>query len=115
MPLDLRLALNAVSDIVTNRPLPLREFDQIYMKVGDIVVHAEFVARRFDKRRVVFLGDGDAIGLAMVHLRNEKVIDYGPSHVTVLDFDERLVNSVNTFAADYECSEMIRALSYNVI
>src|SRR2546427_8747449 len=115
MPLDLRLALNAVSDIVTNRPLPLREFDQIYMKIGDIVVHAEFVARRFDKRKVVFVGDGDAIGLAMVHLMNEKVIAYGPSHVTVLDFDERLVNSVNTFAADYECGDRIEARLYNVV
>lgn len=115
MPLDLRLALNAISDIVTNRPLPLREFDQIYMKVGDIVVHAEFVARRFDKRRVVFVGDGDAIGLAMIHLMNEKVIDYGPSHVTVLDFDERLVSSVNNFAADYGCGDRIQARPYNVV
>ena len=39
MALDLRAALNAVSDVVQNRPPPLREFDQIYMKVGDVVVH----------------------------------------------------------------------------
>jgi len=30
--IDLRAALNAVSDVVQNRPRPLRVFDQIYMK-----------------------------------------------------------------------------------
>lgn len=115
MALDLRLALNAVSDIVTNRPLPLREFDQIYMKVGDMVLHAEFVARRLDGRKIVFVGDGDGIGLAIVHLMNRKIIDYGPRHVTVLDFDERLVNSIQGFAADYECGDLVDAQLYNVV
>lgn len=115
MALDLRPALNAVSDVVFSRPLPLREYDQIYMKVGDMVVHAEFVARRLDKRSVVFVGDGDGIGLAVVHLMNQKIIDYGPRHVTVLDFDERLVNSIRRFAADYECDSLIDAQLYNVV
>ncbi len=115
MALDLRLALNAISDVVANRPQPLREFDQIYMKVGDLVVHAEFIARRFDGRSVVFVGDGDAIGLAIAHLMNEKVITKGPRHVTILDFDERMVNSVNTFAADYECGDRVDAKLYNVV
>ena len=30
--IDLRDALNAVSDVIQNRPRPIREFDQIYMK-----------------------------------------------------------------------------------
>ena len=115
MPFDLRVALNAVSDVVANRPLPLREFDQIYMKVGDLVVHAEFVARRFAGRSVVFVGDGDAIGLAIAHLMNEKVLDRGPSKILILDFDERMVNSVTSFAANYECAERIEAQLYNVV
>ena len=36
MKLDIRLAMNAVSDVIQNRPQPLREFDQIYMKAGDL-------------------------------------------------------------------------------
>jgi predicted methyltransferase len=113
--LDLRVALNAISDVVANRPQPLREFDQIYMKVGDFVVHAEFIARRFNGRSVVFVGDGDAIGLAIAHLMNEGVINYGPRHVTVLDFDERMVNSVNRFAAEFECADRVDAKLYNVV
>lgn len=115
MALDLRAALNAVSDVVQNRPLPLREFDQIYMKVGDVVVHAELVARRFHDRRVAFVGDGDAIGLCMAHLRNEGVIDYGPRQITIFDFDGRVVESVNEFARKSECEHLISARLYNVL
>lgn len=42
--IDLREAINAVSDVVQNRPRPLRDFDQIYMKTGDMVLQSEFVA-----------------------------------------------------------------------
>lgn len=30
--IDLKAAINAVSDVIQNRPRPLRTFDQIYMK-----------------------------------------------------------------------------------
>jgi N4-bis(aminopropyl)spermidine synthase len=115
MPIDLREALNAISDIVNNRPPPLREFDQIYMKVGDMVVHAEFISRHFDGKKIVFVGDGDAVGLSVAHLVHEGVLQYGPSEILVLDFDERMVNSINRFAADYDFADRIRAHLYNVI
>lgn len=38
MEFDLRKAINAISDVVQNRPAPIREFDQIYMKVADMVI-----------------------------------------------------------------------------
>ncbi len=115
MRLDLRLAMNSVSDVVQNRPQPLREFDQIYMKAGDLVVHAEFLARKLDGLNVAFVGDGDAVALAMVHLRGSEVIDYGPSAVTVFDFDERLVKSINKFAREYSYDHFVNAHLYNVI
>jgi hypothetical protein len=46
--IDLRAALNAVSDVIQNRPRPLRDFDQIYMKAGDMVMQSEFIARWAD-------------------------------------------------------------------
>lgn len=114
MALDLRAALNAVSDVVQNRPPPLREFDQIYMKVGDVVVHSELMARKFDGQRIAFVGDGDAIGLCMAHLQNERVIGYGPRQITIFDFDGRVVESVNDFARKSECEQLISARLYNV-
>lgn len=114
MSLDFRNALNTISDVVQNRPVPLREFDQIYMKVGDMVIQAEFIARTFQDCNVVFIGDGDAISLSIMHLRQKKVFDYAPSHILLLDFDERIVNAVNHFAEKNDLTEKIEAVLYNV-
>lgn len=112
--MDLRLALNMLSDVVQNRPPPLREFDQIYMKIGDMVIQAEFVARKYEGDHVVFLGDGDSISLSTMHLAQQGILDYGPSLVTVLDFDERIVNSINRFASHNNLDGKISAQLYNV-
>ena len=42
--IDLRAAINAVSDVIQNRPRRLREFDQIYMKAGTSSIHHGVVA-----------------------------------------------------------------------
>ncbi|MCK9392172.1 MAG: bis-aminopropyl spermidine synthase family protein [Syntrophales bacterium] len=114
MALDLREALNTISDVVQNRPSPLREFDQIYMKVGDLVIQSEFIARKFDGLDIVFIGDGDAISLCTVHLRQKEIFRYGPHHITVLDFDERIVKAVNHFAYNNDLGDKIEAVLYNV-
>ena len=112
--LDLRQAFNALSDVVVNRPAPLREFDQIYMKISDMLLQAELLSRWVHKKSLVFLGDGDAIGLTLVHLHTSGILDRGPSRVHVLDFDERIVNSINTFARANSLESIITAELYNV-
>lgn len=112
--LDLRQAFNALSDVVVNRPPPLREFDQIYMKISDMLLQAELLSRWTDDSSLVCIGDGDAIGLTLVHLKARGILELGPKHVHVLDFDERIVNSVLTFAKDYELVDQISAELYNV-
>jgi len=114
MTFDLRNAINAISDVVQNRPPPLREFDQIYMKVADMVIQAEYVARVFDDRHVVFVGDGDGIALSAAHLKAQHVIDYGPKSITLLDFDERIVTSVQRFGEKLRGVVDISAHLYNV-
>jgi N4-bis(aminopropyl)spermidine synthase len=114
MEFDLRKAINAISDVVQNRPIPLREFDQIYMKVADMVIQAEYVARVFDNKDVVFVGDGDGIALSAAHLKAQKVINYGPQSITLLDFDERIVNSVRRFGEKLSSHIRIASHLYNV-
>src|SRR4051812_28094865 len=111
---DLREALNAVSDVVQNRPRPLREFDQIYMKTGDMVLQSEFIARWADGRRLAFIGDGDAISVCVAYLKARGILSYGPSKIVVYDFDERIVNAVKRFA-DLEQIETLEAELYNVL
>lgn len=96
--IDLRAALNAVSDVVQNRPRPLRIFDQIHMKTGDMVMQSEIVADWSDGKRIAFIGDGDGISVCVTYLQARNILSFGPSHITVFDFDERTVNAVNRFA-----------------
>jgi predicted methyltransferase len=112
--IDLRAAINAISDVVQNRPRPLRIFDQIYMKAGDMVLQSEFVARWADRKRVAFIGDGDAISVCIAYLKARQIIDYGPSEIEVFDFDERICNAVLRFA-DRERLDNLKARTYNCL
>jgi predicted methyltransferase len=114
MSIDFRACLYALSDVIINRPKPLRLFDQIYMKLPDMLLQAELISRWFDQKSVLFIGDGDAIGLSVVHLSARNLLPGKPRHISVLDFDERVVNSVNHFAEEFGESDSIHAELYNV-
>lgn len=111
---DLRAAVNAVSDVVQNRPRPLREFDQIHMKTGDMVMQAEIVAEWANGKRLAFIGDGDAVSVCVAYLQEREVLDFGPTRITVFDFDERTVQAVKRFA-DRERLENLDAELYNCL
>lgn len=111
---DLRAAVNAISDVIQNRPRPLRAFDQIHMKAGDMVAQSEIVAAWADGRRLAFIGDGDGISVCVAYLKSRGIIDFGPSRVTVFDFDERIVGAVERFA-DRERVEHLDARLYNCL
>ncbi len=112
--IDLRSAINAVSDVVQNRPRPLRNFDQIFMKTGDMVLQSELVARWADKKRLAFIGDGDAISACVAYLHKREIVNYGPSEIVVFDFDERICGAVRRFA-DKEGLGQLKAKLYNCL
>jgi len=112
--IDLKAAINAISDVVQNRPRPLREFDQIYMKSGDMVLQSELVARWADGKRLAFIGDGDAISVSVAYLHKRGIIDYGPSSIVVYDFDQRVCGAVTRFA-DQERLECLSSQNYNCL
>lgn len=112
--IDLRAAINAISDVIQNRPAPLRIFDQIYMKAGDMVLQSEFVARWADGKRLAFIGDGDAISICVAYLKARDIVNYGPSQIVVFDFDERICSAVERFA-DRERLDTLEAKLYNCL
>lgn len=112
--IDLRAAINAISDVVQNRPRPLRELDQIYMKTGDMVLQSELVARWADGKRLAFIGDGDAISVCVAYLQKRGIIDYGPSKIVVFDFDQRICGAVERFA-DKERLDQLQPHLYNCL
>jgi predicted methyltransferase len=112
--IDLRAAINAISDVVQNRPRPLREFDQIYMKTGDMVLQSQLVAQWASGKRLAFIGDGDAISVCVAYLHENKIVNYGPTQIVVYDFDERICGAVNRFA-DKERLPNLSAQLYNCL
>ncbi len=111
---NLRETLNAISDVVNNRPRALREFDQIFMKTADMLLQSEHVSRHVDGKRLVCIGDGDAIGLGLMHLHNQNILSQGPKSLHVLDFDERVVYSVQRFAEKFNLKNKVTSELYNV-
>ena len=108
----MREALNAISAVINNRPSPIREFDQIYMKTGDMLLQTEFICNWFAEKEVTFIGDGDSIALSAMFLAKEGIVQHAPKKILVLDFDERIVNAINSFSGRYKLN--IAAKLYNV-
>lgn len=100
--------------MIQNRPRPLREFDQIYMKAGDMVMQSEFVGHWAHGRRIAFVGDGDSISVCVAYLLAREIVPYGPTKIKVFDFDERMVGAINRFA-DRERLENLEAELYNCL
>ena len=112
--IDLKSAINAISDVIQNRPRPLRQVDQIYMKAGDMVLQSELVAWWARDKKVAFIGDGDAISICVAYLHKREILDYGPTEIAVFDFDERICGAVTRFA-DRERLTQLRAHLYNCL
>lgn len=112
--IDLKAAINAISDVVQNRPRPLREMDQIYMKTGDMVLQSEMVAKWADGKKLAFIGDGDAISVSVAYLIHRRILNYGPTKIQVFDFDERICNAIKRFA-DRERIDTLDSTLYNVL
>jgi predicted methyltransferase len=84
------------------------------MKTGDMVLQSELVAHWADKRRLAFIGDGDAISVCVAYLQKRGILDYGPSKIVVFDFDERICGAIKRFA-DKERLEHLDAQLYNCL
>ena len=100
--------------MIQNRPRPLREFDQIYMKAADMVYQSELVSRWADGTRLAFVGDGDSISVCVAYLKARGIVEPGPSSIVVYDFDERMVGAIKRFA-EREGLETLDATLYNCL
>jgi len=101
MAIGPRKCWNVISDVVNNRPRPLREFDQIFMKTADLLPQTEHGGSLFDGTQVVFIGDGDATGACLAHLHGRGLLQYGPQQLHMLEFDERFGFSVERCVKQY--------------
>lgn len=96
------------------RPRPIRKVDQIFMLPGSQLVQAILAIDYLKYRDVVFMGDGDCMGLVIAHLANRCVFK-GPSKIRIFDFDERLLAFVEIVIRDLRLPpDLISCHRYNV-
>jgi len=98
-----------------DRPRPIRKNDQIFMLPGSQLIQALLVDDYLKYRDVVFVGDGDCMGLVVAHLANQGVLKKRPSKIRILDFDERILLFVKQAIKDLRLPpDLISVYRYNV-
>jgi predicted methyltransferase len=104
MPIEQAREYANLADIVINsRPTPNREYDQIYMLNGDMVRQLWQVAEYIQGKNIIFLGDGDGMSM-LLGLFAVKNYIASPKSMTVLDFDQRIINNISRFFHKHEIS-----------
>lgn len=86
--------LTSFRQLTTNRPRPLKDFDQGYISPEDTVARIIFLYRHADleDKNLLFLGDDDLTGLAAA-------LTGLPRQVVVLDVDQRLADFMRATGA----------------
>lgn len=83
----------SLANYLSHRPEPIRQYDQIHMRIGDLVPHAANVYRFAANKRLLVMGDSDGLVLALELLASRFGAKLaGPSEIHLLDFDLRILN-----------------------
>lgn len=95
------------------RPESLRAFDQIPMRGTDLLCQVKLIAPFLAGKRVAFMGDHDGTSLLLGLLSSHGLLR-GPAQMTLLDFDDRLLEVARALADDHNFSEQFTGRLYNV-
>ncbi len=99
--------------VATTRVQPLREFDQIAMRAGDLLRQVKLIAPYLAGKRVAFVGDNDGASrlIGLLGVRGHIPL---PASLTLLDFDERIVELTQSFAEEHGFGHLLHSRLYNV-
>lgn len=103
----------AVQLVERIRPKALRRFDQIPMRSLDMLCQVKLMAPYLAGRSVVFIGDYDCTSVLLALLGQAGCLP-SPAHMLVLDFDERLLETVHSLAIRFRISDRLKVQLYNV-
>ena len=98
--------VSLVDIVAYRRPAANRVFDQIYMMTGDMLTQVDVMQDYLTDKDVIFLGDGDGMSM-LFGLFSVKNIINSPKSISVLDFDERIVNNIINFSLEYGFEEKL--------
>ncbi len=103
----------AVAVVEQARPPALRVYDQIPMQGEDLIRQVRLVAPLLADRAVAFVGDYDSASALMGLLGARSGVPC-PSHMLVLDFDERVLTTLEMLARRYGFADRLEVRRYNV-
>ena len=106
--------MNLVDIVVNRRPTANRSFDQIYMMAGDMLKQVELMQDYLYDRDIIFLGDGDGMSMLFGLFATREIIQ-SPKSISVLDFDERIINNALNFSKECNFNIKFYCNKYNVI
>ena len=88
------------------------------MKTGDMVMQSEMVARWANKKRLAFIGDGDAISVCICLLAGKKppILPYGPSRKSwsLTSTKGECLGAIGRFAEKQQITNL-NTILYNVV
>lgn len=105
--------IDCIDLLVYHRPVPRREYDQIYMNARSMLWQANHIWESLAGRKIAFLGDGDGISLLLASLFSKYSLE--TPQMTVLDFDERILCSLKELQTFQNLSCPISYCLYNII
>lgn len=92
--MDLNHKIIDVLDAISySRPIPNREFDQIYMKASSMLEQVKYIDKFIMNKKIIFLGDGDGMSILLGVLGHQEIIN-ATSSISVYDFDERILFNI---------------------
>ena len=103
--------LRSAEIVAEARPAALRPFDQIPMLAGDLARQAKLVRPRLAGKRVVFMGDNDATSSVLGLMSTFS--GEAPSHMLLLDFDQRILCQAEALARKYGYIHRLSTRAYN--
>lgn len=104
---------NAAQIVADTRVQPLRTFDQIPMQAQDLLRQAKIISHYIAGKRVAFVGDNDGASRLIGLLGICNYIPL-PASITLLDFDERILEMTRSFAENHGFGDLIHTRRYNV-
>ena len=105
--------IDCLDIILYSRPVPHREYDQIYMKARSLLEQVEYVREYINGKKVVFLGDGDGMSILLALLSQKYPL--GINELTVFDFDTRILNVFESIRTQQKLDIPMSFNLYNVI
>jgi len=102
-----------LEELLEDRPMPLRTYDQIHMRTEDLARHIWSVAPYLEGKDVLAMGDSDGFVLGLTCAGRLGLVP-APNHIFVCDFDRRVLQFIRMMTTRLGLARTVSLHAYNV-